>query len=226
MLHAHPRLFGLFQKMNSPKLDFRFTEFSEVRACTRLHSAPFPYHRGKGTKGAMMPEQLDYMLVSLRDKIPGEIEGRSNPMDQPQRRRSSGSSRWSANGSLRPSPLTGRHGRARHGPRSNGMSRAHIWCSARGWRCPRHPTPSRSWDATGANGTYFQLYSEERGVCRLYEMSIGDGEWKLWREGEPFPQRFSATISDDGNTIAGRWEKAQEGGRWETDFDLTYRKAR
>jgi hypothetical protein len=25
-----------------------------------------------------------------------------------------------------------------------------------------------------ANGTYFQLYSDERGVCRVYEMSIGD----------------------------------------------------
>ena len=29
-----------------------------------------------------------------------------------------------------------------------------------------------------ANGTYFQLYSDERGVCRVYEMSIGNGEWK------------------------------------------------
>lgn len=36
-----------------------------------------------------------------------------------------------------------------------------------------------------ANGTYFQLYSDERGVCRVYEMSIGDGRWELWREGEP-----------------------------------------
>ena len=26
-----------------------------------------------------------------------------------------------------------------------------------------------------ANGTYFQLYSDERGVCRVYEMSIGEG---------------------------------------------------
>jgi hypothetical protein len=34
----------------------------------------------------------------------------------------------------------------------------------------------------GANGTYFQLYSDERGVCRVYEMSIGDGRWELWRE--------------------------------------------
>ncbi len=77
-----------------------------------------------------------------------------------------------------------------------------------------------------ANGTYFQLYSDERGVCRVYEMSIGEGRWELWREGEPFPQRFTATISDDGETIVGRWEKAPDGRTWETDFDLTYRKAR
>jgi dihydrofolate reductase len=69
------------------------------------------------------------------------------------------------------------------------------------------------------------LYSDERGVCRVYEMSIGDGRWELWREGEPFAQRFRATISDNGETIEGRWEKAPEGRTWETDFDLTYRKA-
>jgi hypothetical protein len=34
-------------------------------------------------------------------------------------------------------------------------------------------------------------------------MSIGNGEWSLWRDGEPFPQRFTATISDD-DTITGR----------------------
>ena len=75
-----------------------------------------------------------------------------------------------------------------------------------------------------ANGTYFQLYSDERGVCRVYEMSIGNGEWKLWREGEPFSQRFSATFSDDGNTITGRWEIAEDGTNYTTDFDLIYRR--
>jgi hypothetical protein len=75
-----------------------------------------------------------------------------------------------------------------------------------------------------ANGTYFQLYSDERGVCRVYEMSIGDGEWKLWREGEPFAQRFTATFSDDGSTMTGRWEKAEAGGDYETDFNLVYRR--
>lgn len=75
-----------------------------------------------------------------------------------------------------------------------------------------------------ANGTYFQLYSDERGVCRVYEMSIGNGEWKLWREGEPFSQRFTATFSDDGNTITGRWEIAEDGTNYTTDFDLIYRR--
>jgi hypothetical protein len=77
-----------------------------------------------------------------------------------------------------------------------------------------------------ANGTYFQLYSDERGVCRVYEMSIGDGEWRLWRDGAPFSQRFTATIGDDGNTIAGRWEMAEDGSDWRTDFDLTYRRVK
>ena len=75
-----------------------------------------------------------------------------------------------------------------------------------------------------ANGTYFQLYSDERGVCRVYEMSIGDGEWKFWRVGEPFAQRFVGRFSDDGNTITGRWELAEDGIDYRTDFDLTFRR--
>jgi hypothetical protein len=73
-----------------------------------------------------------------------------------------------------------------------------------------------------ANGRYFQLYTDDRGVCRVYEMSIRNGEWRLWRDGEPFSQRFTATISEDGNTIEGRWEAAKDGTNWETDFDLKY----
>jgi hypothetical protein len=77
-----------------------------------------------------------------------------------------------------------------------------------------------------ANGRYFQLYTDDRGVCRVYEMSIGNGEWKLWRDGEPFSQRYTAKISDDGNTIEGRWEAAKDGTNWETDFDLVFTRVR
>jgi hypothetical protein len=77
-----------------------------------------------------------------------------------------------------------------------------------------------------AKGTYYQLYSDDRGVCRVYEMSIGDGEWRLWREGAPFPQRFTARFADDGDTIVGRWEKAMDGTNYEVDFDLIYRRVK
>ncbi|MGH2786191.1 MAG: hypothetical protein ACRDJ1_13095 [Actinomycetota bacterium] len=75
-----------------------------------------------------------------------------------------------------------------------------------------------------ANGTYTQLYTDERGVCRIYLMSIDNGEWKLWREGPPFSQRFTGTFSDDGNTIAGRWEIAEDHENYVTDFDLVFRR--
>ncbi len=75
-----------------------------------------------------------------------------------------------------------------------------------------------------ANGTYIQMYSDERGVCRIYEMSISNGEWKLWRKGKPFSQRFTGTFSQDGNTITGRWELAEDGANYEIDFELTLRR--
>jgi hypothetical protein len=76
-----------------------------------------------------------------------------------------------------------------------------------------------------ANGTYYQLYSDERGVCRVFEMSIGDGEWKLWRVGEPFAQRFTATFGDGGDAIFGRWEMSEDEVNYTTDFDLVYRRS-
>jgi hypothetical protein len=75
-----------------------------------------------------------------------------------------------------------------------------------------------------ADGSYVQLYSDERGVCRIYTMRIDSREWILQREGEPFPQRFIGTFSDDARTISGRWEKAENGPEFTVDFYLTYRK--
>ena len=74
----------------------------------------------------------------------------------------------------------------------------------------------------GAKGTYFQLYADDRGVSRVYEMSIGGGEWRLWREGEPFAQRWTARFDDDGRTIRGTWELAEDGEDFRPDFDLIY----
>lgn len=89
---------------------------------------------------------------------------------------------------------------------------------------PEAPTATSVVGCDGADGTYTQLYTDDRGVCRIYRMSIGDGEWRLWREGEPFSQRFTARFSEDGNTITGRWEAAEDHIRYTTDFDVVYRR--
>lgn len=68
---------------------------------------------------------------------------------------------------------------------------------------PKAPNAISIMGCDAANGAYYELYSDDRDVYRVYQMSIGDGEWKLWREGEPFPQRFTARFEDDGNTIVG-----------------------
>ena len=56
-------------------------------------------------------------------------------------------------------------------------------------------------------------------------MSIDEKEWKLWRGGPPFNQRFAATFEEGGDVIRGRWE-IDEGDGWSTDFDLIYRRVK
>ena len=80
-------------------------------------------------------------------------------------------------------------------------------------------------------GGYTQHYYDSRGVVRLYAMDFADGVWTLTRESPDFSpldfrQRFTGIVSADENTIAGAWEKGRDGGEWEHDFDLTYRRAR
>jgi hypothetical protein len=74
--------------------------------------------------------------------------------------------------------------------------------------------------------TYCMLQVDSRGISRIYQMSLSDGVWKLWRDAAGFSQRFMGTFSSDGRTISGRWEKSTDGSHWEPDFDLTYTKVK
>ncbi len=76
-----------------------------------------------------------------------------------------------------------------------------------------------------SNPHYRALYSDDRGVSRIYAMSFIDNTWRLWRDHAGFSQRFEATVSDDRNSITGRWEKSSDGQEWEHDFDLSYRRS-
>jgi hypothetical protein len=79
--------------------------------------------------------------------------------------------------------------------------------------------------ATGPDGGLQQHYFDSRGVHRVFEMTLDGRVWTLWREGPDWPQRFIGELSDDGGTIAGRWERGDAlGAPLEHDFDLTYRR--
>jgi hypothetical protein len=76
-----------------------------------------------------------------------------------------------------------------------------------------------------ASETFFMLYADARGVCRVYQMSLGDGVWKIWGQaGSEFFQRFTGTFSGDDNTITAYWERSRDGSTWELDFDVQYTK--
>ncbi len=68
----------------------------------------------------------------------------------------------------------------------------------------------------------FMLYFDERGVSRKYEVTLHDNLWKWWRNAPGFSQRYTGTITDNGNTIIGKGELSKDGSTWEKDLDLTY----
>jgi hypothetical protein len=66
------------------------------------------------------------------------------------------------------------------------------------------------------------LYTDERGVTRIYQMSLDGGVWKMWRNSPDFSQRMTGTFSDDGNTITWKGEMSRDGSTWEPDLTVTY----
>ncbi len=66
------------------------------------------------------------------------------------------------------------------------------------------------------------LYFDERGVSRIYEMTLSGNVWKMWRNSPGFSQRFTGTLVDKGRTIIGVWELSKDGSNWERDLELTY----
>jgi len=70
--------------------------------------------------------------------------------------------------------------------------------------------------------TCSMLYSDERGVARIYQMSLEGGVWKMWRDSPDFSQRVTGTVSSDGNTITCHGELSWDGSNWEQDLSVTY----
>jgi hypothetical protein len=99
------------------------------------------------------------------------------------------------------------------------------------WEIPVPEAPDGlavyGWDE--GRGTLLQHYFDQRGVARVYVMRIEESGWQLERNQEDFSplhfsQRFTASLSADGDTIEGTWEISHDHTTYEKDFDITYRR--
>jgi hypothetical protein len=79
-------------------------------------------------------------------------------------------------------------------------------------------------EPAAANGSRVTMhYFDSRGVFRVYDMSIDDDEWRIWRDAPGFSQRFTGTVADGGDTIAGIWQLNRD-VQWDDDLQITYRR--
>lgn len=66
------------------------------------------------------------------------------------------------------------------------------------------------------------LYTDERGVSRVYQMSLEGGVWKMWRDSPGFSQRMTGAFSENGTAITWHGELSRNGSAWEPDLDVLY----
>ncbi len=71
-------------------------------------------------------------------------------------------------------------------------------------------------------GELVMLFFDERTVSRKYDVSVKDNVVKWWRSVPGFSQRYSWTITDNGNTIIGKGELCEDGKTWVRDLDQTF----
>jgi hypothetical protein len=67
-------------------------------------------------------------------------------------------------------------------------------------------------------------YFDSRGVFRIYEVSVDDETWQMWRDATGFSQRFTGTFVDGGQTINGQWQVALDDINWNDDLQITFRR--
>jgi hypothetical protein len=70
--------------------------------------------------------------------------------------------------------------------------------------------------------TCSMLYSDERGVARIYQMRLEGSVWEMWRDSPGFSQRMTGTFSDDGNSITCHGELSHDESTWEPDLSVSY----
>lgn len=95
-----------------------------------------------------------------------------------------------------------------------------MWCSE--INKEGFPTGIAIFGSDDATGKYFMMYFDERKVSRKYEVSLQDGVLKWWRDAPDFSQKYTWTITDDGDTMIAEGQLSKDGTTWEKDLEQTF----
>jgi hypothetical protein len=90
------------------------------------------------------------------------------------------------------------------------------------WDSPGPPSAISVIGHDEAAESYSMLYTDERGVARIYEMTLEGRIWTMHRESPGFSQRMTGTFGEDGNTIQVHGELSRDGSTWEGDLSVAY----
>lgn len=76
-----------------------------------------------------------------------------------------------------------------------------------------------------ARDQFVALYHDDRGVLRVFELTLDDGGWAMSRTDPDFHQRIVGRV--DGDRIVGHADASEDqGSTWRKDFDLIFQRAR
>ncbi|HEX7964242.1 MAG TPA: hypothetical protein VF651_00880 [Gammaproteobacteria bacterium] len=89
---------------------------------------------------------------------------------------------------------------------------------------PEVPSGLAIFGSDNVAGECWMLYFDERGVSRNIQTAMRDGVWTWWRYNPKFSQRFTGTFTDGGRTLVSKGEMSKDGGPWEPDLQLTYKR--
>lgn len=87
---------------------------------------------------------------------------------------------------------------------------------------PKFPDGIAIFGSDDEAGTYYMMYFDERGISRKQDVSITENQLKWWRDNPHFSQRYTIDIAKD--KLVGSGEMSRDGGEWEKDLSLTYKK--
>jgi hypothetical protein len=86
------------------------------------------------------------------------------------------------------------------------------------------PTWEFVFGRSDARDQFVVLYHDERGVLRVFELTLDDGSWVMSRTDPDFHQRLLGRVEGD-RIVAQADASDDQGATWRKDFDMIFERA-